>query len=123
MTFPAGTAACALALCLAGCRGSSGPSGSESWVADISSSRQVLFMTLTRDGTTIRGNGTLASLTNAGGESLTLSGTRNADSLRINYSRPAGDPFRFVGRYAGLGMVGVLDGAEFVQVNVSFRSR
>ena len=80
-------------------------------------------MYLTRDGATVRGTGTLASLTNPGGEPLTLTGTRTADSLRVLYTRQSGDPFRFVGRYAGLGIVGTLDGAEFVQVAISFRAR
>jgi hypothetical protein len=92
-------------------------------VADLASSRQVLFMQLTRDGTTIRGSGTLASLTNPGSETLTLSGVRNADSLRITYGRASAEPFRFAGRYAGPGLEGVLDGGEFVQVRVAFRAR
>ena len=117
-------AACALSIGAAGCGDGVQPgNGSEQWAADITSTRQVLFMYLTRDGTSVRGTGTLASLTNPGGESLTLTGTRTADSLRVFYTRQTGDPFRFVGRYAGLGIVGTLDGAEFVQVAVSFRAR
>jgi len=80
-------------------------------------------MTLTRDGAGVHGTGMLASLTNTGAESLTLTGARNADSLHVFYSRQNADPFRFVGRYVGPGLVGTLDGAEFAQVSVSFRSR
>ena len=116
-------AAAAVVISAASCRDGTGPRRAESWVADIASSRQVLFMQLTYDGATVRGSGTLASLTNPGGETLTLAGVRNADSLRITYGRAAADPFRFVGRYAGPGLEGVLDGGEFVQVRVAFRAR
>ena len=116
-------AAASVIFSTASCRDSTGPRTGESWVADLASSRQVLFMQLTRNGTTVSGSGTLASLTNPGGETLTLAGTRSADSLRITYGRASAEPFRFVGRYAGPGLEGVLDGAEFVQVRVAFRAR
>ena len=106
-----------------GCRNSADPGDTENWAADIATSRQVLFMTLERRGSDVTGTGVLASLTNPGGESLTLTGPRRADSVSITYRRQAADPFRLVGRYVGPGIVGVLDGAEFVQVDVSFRSR
>lgn len=106
-----------------GCDNSAGPNPVERWSADIPSRQQVLSMTLTRDGNTVRGSGTLANLTNPGGETLTLTGMRNADSLRVFYSRQNADPFRFVGRYVGPGLVGILDGAEFSEVGVGFRSR
>jgi hypothetical protein len=110
-------------LIVVSCANSAEPDGSERWAADLTASRQVLFMTLQRSGSAVSGTGTLASLTNPGGAALTVTGTRHADSLSVSYHRPPGDAFRFDGRYTGQGLVGVLDGAEFVRVAVSFRSR
>ena len=105
------------------CRSGIEAGSHESWAADLVARQQVLFMTLERRDSDVTGTGTLASLTNPGGESLTITGTRRADSLSVTYRRQSADPFRFVGRYTGPGIVGVLHGAEFVQVAVSFRSR
>ena len=113
----------ALALGAAACDDSTDPNGIERWVADLTTTRQVLFMTLERSGSEVTGTASLASLTNPGSEPLTLTGTRLADSLRITYRRQGGDPFTFSGRYVGPGLGGVLHGAEFVQLAVAFRSR
>ena len=104
------------------CKSSVAPAGTERWAADLANQR-VLFMTIQVRGADVSGTGTLAALTNPGGEPLTLTGTRRADSLSITYRRQTADPFHLVGRYTGPGIVGVLDGAEFVQASVSFRSR
>lgn len=105
------------------CTSGTEPEDAERWVADLVTTQQVLSMTLRRRGPEVSGTATLASLTGPGGEPLTLTGTRDADSLRITYRREIGDPFRFIGRYTGPGITGILDGAEFVQVAVAFRSR
>jgi hypothetical protein len=117
------TVAVAVILGTAMCDSAAEPDDSESWVADITSRQQVLFMTFRRNGTELTGSGTLAALTNVGGETLTLTGTRTTDSLTVTFRRNVGNSFRFAGRYIGPGITGVLDGAEFVQVNVSFRAR
>jgi len=112
----------ALALGTAACD-STEPRATERWAADLVATRQVLIMTFQRHGSEISGTATLASLTNPGGEALTLTGTRSDDSLKITYRRQSADAFRFRGRYAGPGLVGVLDGAEFVELSVAFRAR
>ena len=113
----------ALGIGSAGCESSAPPDGVERWAADLKSTQQVLLMNLKRDGSTVTGDGMLASLTNPGGEPLTVTGTRYGDSLRVFYNRQSADPFRFVGRYTGLALVGILDGGEFAAVGTSFRSR
>jgi hypothetical protein len=103
--------------------GSTVPHSGERWVADLATSRQVLFMDLTRRGSDVTGTGTLGDLTNPGSEPLTLTGMRTADSLTITFRRQTAELFPFNGRYAGVGIMGVLDGAVFVQLAVAFRRR
>ena len=112
-----------LTLTVPACRSGTDADGTERWAADLASNRQVLFMTLQRQGSTVSGSGTLASLTNPGGESLRVSGVRVGDSLRVTFNRALANPFQFAGRYTGPGIVGVLDGAEFARLSVAFRSR
>lgn len=112
----------ALVLSTVGCNSSVEPGNSESWAADIASTRQVLFMTIRIRDSEVTGTGSLSSLTNPGGDALTITGTRRADSLLVTFQRQRVDPFHFTGRYVGAGLSGVLDGAEFVQLSVSFRS-
>ncbi|HEX6048129.1 MAG TPA: hypothetical protein VFZ21_02635 [Gemmatimonadaceae bacterium] len=112
----------ALTLGMAAC-GSTEPGSTERWAADLVATGQVLIMTFRGYGSEVSGTATLASLTNPGGEALTLTGTRSDDSLKIMFRRQDADAFRFRGRYAGPGLAGVLDGAEFVELPVAFRAR
>lgn len=117
------TAALALVASGAGCRDGFGSGASERWAADLVATQQVLFMRLTRQGEEVSGSGSLSSLTSPGAEALTVTGTRRADTLRVTYRRQAAESFRFVGRYSGMGLAGVLDGAEFQGLPVAFRAR
>ncbi len=111
---------------LSACQNSTRPTEAQSWSADITATRQVLFMTLTIKASSVSGTGTLSSLLSPGtADALTLVGTRHADTLDITFSRTSGDRFRLIGHYvgSGVGLTGSLTGGEFSNTSISFRSR
>jgi hypothetical protein len=100
------------------------PSGTESWAADLIQRRQVLFIQFTRNGSQLTGTGSLTDLDGPAGEPLTLQGTRTGDTLDISMQRVVQPPLHFRGWYTSLiTLSGVLDGAEFDQMNVVFKNR
>lgn len=100
-------------------------SGTELWAADLLSTQQILFMRLEQNGGELNGTALLSYINAPTGESLTLTGTRLADTLEITYRRQDGPAFGFRGWYIAGGAVitGRLDGAEFDDVALSFRKR
>jgi hypothetical protein len=104
----------------------SGPSGNtrEIWAADLPN-EILLIMTLHFQDGEVTGTGLLAPLGMTGGDALTITGTRRADTLDLHYQRGQGDPMRFQGWYIRnkAALDGILDGGEFVQRPVSFRRR
>ena len=80
-------------------------------------------MTFTRQQPDLAGTGLLGALTSPGGEGLTFSGTRRADTLDITYVRVTGGSFHFAGWFVAghAGIAGTLNGGEFVNQSVSFR--
>ena len=98
----------------------------ESWSADLTTTRQVLFISFTTNASAVSGTGSLSSLLSPGGaDALTLVGTRRSDTLDITMTRSTGDRFRLIGSYtaSGAGLAGRLIGAEFTNTVVSFRRR
>ncbi|MBL0170296.1 MAG: hypothetical protein IPP90_06110 [Gemmatimonadaceae bacterium] len=119
----------AIATLLAGlvaCGDAIQPRATEAWTADLVVTRQVLFMTLTRESSTVKGTGSLTALLVPGsGDPLTIAGTRRGDTLDITYRRADGGSFRFVGSYVAnnAGLQGSVNGGEFTNLRVSFRKR
>ena len=72
----------------------------------------------------LNGTGSLLALQQPGGESLTLVGDRIADTLDITFARSGVPSFTFRGWFTTTTRIsGVLDGAEFSQVGVTFRKQ
>ena len=115
----------AVALAAPACESTIEVPTTETWAADLTTSGRVLFMTFGRNDTSLTGTGSLAFLTGPGAEQLTLSGTRHADTLAIVFQRPSGSQFAFHGWYVlNHGAIGgVLNGGDFVNLSVAFRSK
>jgi hypothetical protein len=100
------------------------PSGTESWAADLIQRRQVLFIQFTKNGSQLAGTGSLSDLDGPAAEPLTLTGTRTGDTLDLTLQREVQPSLHFRGWYTSLvTLSGVLDGAEFDQMNVVFKNR
>lgn len=96
----------------------------DAWAADLTRTNQVLFIYFSRSGADIEGTGRLQTLTEPGpGESLSIVGSRTADTLDLNLRRPDGSNYHLVAWYlrGGDALTGVLNGGTFVMTNVSFR--
>ena len=104
----------------------SGPSANtrEIWAADLATDL-LLIMTLDFQDSEITGTGLLAPLGSPGGDPLTITGTRTADTLDIHYQRGQAAPLRFQGWYTlnGTLLAGTLHGGAFNQQAVTFRRR
>lgn len=113
----------AAGLLMAACSEPVEPSGTESWAADLPRQR-VLFIQFTRNGAQLTGTGSLTDLDAPAGEPLMLTGTRTGDTLDLTLQREVQPSLHFRGWYTSLvTLSGVLDGAEFDQMNVVFKNR
>ncbi|MEP6618488.1 MAG: hypothetical protein ABJE47_04205 [bacterium] len=117
------TSAClATVIALIGCQDTVGPVTSLTLAADLPDTHQVLFMTVGQQGTAISGTARLDELKTVGSESMTVAGTRTADTITVTFQRASKTPFTFSGWYVSAGTVlkGTLNGAEFDHVAASF---
>jgi len=116
-----------LALVVGGwaCRNFVAPLTEASWRAELNQTQQLLTMEFHQSGGHLSGSAALARLTEAGAETLTLSGSVQADTLDIIYSRSGVPSFRFLGWYVNnrSRITGTLDGAEFTDLAVQFRKQ
>lgn len=112
----------AIVSALAGCQDSQGPLGSQSMAADLSDTKQVLFMTLTQQGGTVNGTAQLKALTAGSEEAMIVTGTRVADTVAVTFQRAQKASFAFKGWFVsnGRALSGTLDGAEFSKVAAQF---
>ena len=115
----------ALLVGVANCQDSQAPLASQTLAATLDSTHQVLFMTLGQQGTTVVGPAQLTGVTEKGGESLAVSGTRVADTVSVTYQRAQKASFAFSGWFVSNGTVlsGTLNGAEFSRIAVQFKYR
>lgn len=106
-----------------GCDSSVAPVLNEQWVADLTASRQVLYMTFPPTSSPVSGHGTLSGLLETGGESLSVKGSRRGDTLDVVLIRQSGAQHRLVATYVAnrTALSGQLSGGEFEGVRVNFR--
>ena len=108
----------------AACHDAVRPPVVEAWTADLVTARKVLFMSLTRESSSVKGTGNLTALLGPGSaDALAIVGARRGDTLDITLSRNDGERFRFVGPYSAndTRLQGSLTGGEFANLRVSFR--
>lgn len=100
-----------------------GPDDYDAWVADMATEKYVLAINIATSVSPIRGGGTLSPLLTSGGESLTVSGTRTADTLDLSLSGSSGTRYDLRVWYVakGQGLTGRLNGGIFNNVSLSFK--
>jgi hypothetical protein len=107
-----------------GCHDPTASIDSEQWAADLVASRQVLFLSLLRSGSTMSGSATLSGLLEPGGsDRLSVTGTNRGDTLDILMSRASGGQYHLLAIYGSnrARLSGTLNGGEFTNLAVSFR--
>jgi hypothetical protein len=114
-----------VAIVAAGCQSAAEPLLNEQWVADLVASRQVLYLTFPPTGTSVSGRGTLSGLLETGGESISVKGTRRADTLDLTLVRSGGAQHHLIAAYVAnrAALSGQLSGGEFDGLRVAFRKR
>lgn len=101
-----------------------GPDDYDAWVAEIQSLQYVVAINIATKVSPVRGGGTLTPLLNAaGGEGLTVSGTRIADTLDLSLAATSGMRYDLRVWYVsnGRGLTGRINGGVFNNVSLSFR--